>query len=152
MKGRLRVTSPAYREPYPAVPESRLTELEEQLGARLPEPYRVYLAAQDGGALEGYNNHGIEIILGIGEVPKWSSLWYLLGQERDVIPGGWIPVGTDAGGGLFLLVVTAQDRGSVWYQSSELEEDDDGVSHPVVRERLADSWDEFLASIEPVEA
>nr|WP_238350729.1 SMI1/KNR4 family protein [Kribbella shirazensis] len=141
-----------YRETYPAVPASRLMELEERLGARLPESYRAYLAAQDGGALEGYNNHGIEIILGIGEVPKWSSLWYLLGQDGDVIPAGCIPVGTDAGGGLFLLAVTAQDRGSVWYQSSELEEDDEGVSHPVVLERLADSWDEFLASIEPLEA
>jgi hypothetical protein len=146
------VTSLTYRETYPTAPASRLTELEERLGARLPEPYRAYLAAQDGGALEGYNNHGIEIILGIGEVPKWSSLWYLLSQDGDVIPSGCIPVGTDAGGGLFLLAVTSQDRGSVWYQSSELEEDDAGVTTPVVLERLADSWDEFLSSIEPVEA
>jgi hypothetical protein len=125
--------------------------LEERLGARLPEPYRAYLSTQDGGALEGYNNHGLEIILGIGEVPQWSSLWYLLSQDGDVLPAGCIPVGSDAGGGLFLLAVTAEDRGSVWYQSSELEEDDAGVSHPVVLERLADSWDEFLASIEPLE-
>jgi hypothetical protein len=146
------VTSPAYRETYPAAAASRLIELEDHLGARLPEPYRAYLAGQDGGALEGYNNHGIEIILGIGEVPQWSSLWYLLGQDGDVIPSGWIPVGTDAGGGLFMLAVAAEDPGSVWYQSSELEEDDAGVSYPVVRERLADSWTEFLSSIEPLES
>lgn len=145
------MTQVTYRDTYPAAPASKLTELEERLGARLPEPYRAYLATQDGGALEGYNNHGLEIILGIGEVPRWSSLWYLLSQEGDVIPAGCIPVGSDAGGGLFLLAVTAEDRGSVWYQSSELEEDDAGVTHPVVLERLADSWDEFLASIEPLE-
>ncbi|WP_350279727.1 SMI1/KNR4 family protein [Kribbella sp. HUAS MG21] len=144
------MTSLIYQETYPPASPSRLSELEEQLGERLPESYREYLAVQDGGALEGYNNHGIEIVTGIGEVPKWSSLWYLLSQDGDVIPTGWIPVGTDAGGGLFLLAVTGEDRGSVWYQSSELEEDDEGVTSPVVRERLADSWDEFLASIEPL--
>ncbi|MFG1906834.1 SMI1/KNR4 family protein [Kribbella sp. NPDC048928] len=108
------MTSPTYRETYPAAPASRLVELENRLGARLPEPYRAYLAGQDG----------------------------------DVIPSGWIPVGTDAGGGLFMLAVAAEDPGSVWYQSSELEEDDAGVSYPVVRERLAGSWTEFLSSIE----
>lgn len=99
-------------------------QLEERLGGGLPESYRTYLATQDGGALEGYNNHGIEIILGIGEAPPWSSLWYLLGQDADVIPSGCIHVGTEEG--------------------------DEGVSHPVVRERLADSWHEFLSSIEPL--
>lgn len=143
------MTSPIYEETYPAAPSSRLVELEEQLGARLPEPYRAYLATQDGGALQGYNNHGIEIILGIGEVPRWSSLWHLLGRASDVIPAGCIPVGTDAGGGLFLLAVTDRDHGSVWYQGSEVEEDDAGALRPVVRERLADSWDEFVSSIEP---
>lgn len=145
------MTSLTYEETFPAAPASRLAELEERVGARLPDPYRAYLAVQDGGALEGYNNHGIEIILGIGEVPKWSSLWYLLDQERDVLPAGFIPVGSDAGGGLFLLAVTGADRGSVWHQSSEVEVDDAGVTSPVSRERLADSWDDFLASIEPLD-
>ncbi|MEU8223709.1 SMI1/KNR4 family protein [Kribbella sp. NPDC048915] len=145
------MTTPTYARTYPPAAPSRLTELESKLGARLPEPYRAYLSTQDGGALEGYNNHGLEIVTGIGDVPRWSSLWYLLSVDGDVIPAGWIPVGTDAGGGLFLLVVTGEDSGSVWYQSSELEEDDEGVTTPVVRERLADSWDQFLASIEPLE-
>lgn len=144
------MTSLTYEETFPAAPASKVEELEERLGARLPEPYRAYLATQDGGALEGYNNHGIEIILGIGEVPQWSSLWYLLGQEAEFLPPGYIPVGSDAGGGLFLLDVTGPDRGSVWHQSSEMEEDDEGAVTPVSRERLADSWDAFLASIEPV--
>lgn len=76
-----------YRKTYPAAPKSRLVQLEERLGGGLPESYRTYLATQDGGALEGYNNHDIEIIPGIGEVPQWSSLWYLLDQDGDVIPG-----------------------------------------------------------------
>jgi cell wall assembly regulator SMI1 len=87
------VTSLTYEETFPPAPASRLEELEQRLGARLPEPYRAYLGRQDGGALEGYNNHGIEIILGIGEVPRWSSLWYLLDKESDVLPEGFIPVG-----------------------------------------------------------
>jgi hypothetical protein len=144
------VTSLTYTTVYPPAPPSRLADLEEQLGTRLPDTYRAYLTRQDGGALEGYNNHGLEIVTGIGEVPRWSSLWCLLEQDGDVIPAGWIPVGADAGGGLFLLVVTGEARGSVWYQSSELEEDDEGVTTPVVRERLADSWDDFLASIRPL--
>lgn len=145
------MTSLTYEETFPAAPASKLAELEERLGATLPEPYRAYLATQDGGALEGYNNHGIEIILGIGEVPQWSSLWYLLSQESDILPAGFIPVGSDAGGGLFLLAVAGSDRGSVWHQSSETEEDDSGTITPVSRERLADSWDSFLSSIEPLE-
>lgn len=145
------MTSLTYEETFPAAPASKLEELEERLGVRLPDPYRAYLSTQDGGALEGYNNHGLEIILGIGEVPKWSSLWYLLGQESDVLPAGFIPVGSDAGGGLFLLAVAGVDRGSVWHQSSEVEVDDAGVATPVSQERLADSWDQFLASIEPLE-
>ena len=44
--------------------------------------------------------------------------------------------------------MTGTDRGSVWYQSNEMEEDDAGELTPVESERLADSWDEFLASIE----
>lgn len=145
------MTSLTYEETFPAAPASKLGELEERLGVRLPEPYRAYLTTQDGGALAGYNNHGLEIVLGIGEVPKWSSLWYLLGQESDVLPAGFIPVGSDAGGGLFLLAVAGPDRGSVWHQSSEMEEDDNGAVTPVSLERLADSWDAFLSSIEPLE-
>ena len=145
------MTSLAYEETFPPAPASKLDELEERLGVTLPEPYRAYLTSQDGGALEGYNNHGLEIILGIGEVPQWSSLWYLLGQESDVLPAGFIPVGSDAGGGLFLLAVAGADRGSVWHQSSEVEVDDAGVPSPVDQERLADSWDEFVASIKPLE-
>jgi hypothetical protein len=145
------VTSLTYEETFPPAPASRLEELEQRLGARLPEPYRAYLGRQDGGALEGYNNHGIEIILGIGEVPRWSSLWYLLDKESDVLPEGFIPVGSDAGGGLFLLAVAGADRGSVWHQSSETDVDATGAISPVSRERLADSWDEFLSSIEPLE-
>lgn len=138
-----------YDKIYPAASMEKLADLEKRLGVTLPESYRAYLGVQDGGTLGGYNNHGIEIILGIGDVPKWSSLWYLLDIEGDVIPKGYIPVGTDAGGSLFLLAVAGQDRGSVWYQSSELEEDDSGVVSPVTFERLADSWDAFLTSIKP---
>lgn len=145
------MTSVTYRKTYPAAPSSKLVELEELLGARLPEAYRDYLMTQDGGTFRGYNNQGIEIVLGIGEVPKWSSLWFLLRQEGEFLPAGHIPVGSDAGGSLFLLDVTGPNRGSVWYQSSELEEDEDGTTTPVVLERLADSWDEFLASLKPVE-
>lgn len=145
------MTSLTYEETFPAAPTSKLEELEKRLGVRLPEPYRAYLATQDGGALEGYNNHGIEIILGIGEVPKWSSLWHLLDQEAEFLPTGHIPVGSDAGGSLFLLDVTGPNPGSVWYQSSEMEQDDNGVTSPVVLDRLADSWDEFLSSIKPLE-
>lgn len=34
--------------------------------------------------------------------------------------------------------------------SNKLEEDEDGASSPVVLDRLADSWDDFLSSIEPL--
>ncbi|GAA2447358.1 hypothetical protein GCM10010191_75780 [Actinomadura vinacea] len=139
-----------YDETYPAAPPRRLAELEERLGARLPESYRKYLQAQDGGTLASYNNQGIEIIFGIGDVPEWASLWPALNSRGDVIPHGYVPVGTDAGGSLFLLAVTGHDRGSVWYHSHELEEDDSGHLTPVQNERLSNSWDEFLSSIEPV--
>lgn len=145
------MTSLTCEETFPAAPASRLEELERRLGARLPEPYRAYLGSQDGGALEGYNNHGIEVILGIGEVPTWSSLWHLLDKESDLLPTGFIPVGSDAGGGLFLLAVAGLDRGSVWHQSSETDVDAAGVIGPVSRQLLADPWDDFLSSIEPLE-
>ncbi|NBE56746.1 SMI1/KNR4 family protein [Streptomyces boluensis] len=138
-------------EIFPAAPPSRLTELEQRLGAKLPDAYRAYLGTQDGGALAGYNNVGIEVIFGVGEVPRWASLWRSLDSSGDVIPEGCIPVGADGGGGLFLLAVTGEDRGAVWYQSSELEEDDSGVVFPVVRDRLAGTWGEFLSSIGPLE-
>ena len=143
------MTEPSYEQTFPADTSGKVVALEELLGARLPEDYRNYLRRQDGGALEGYNNHGIEIICGVGEVPKWSSLWHLLSTQGDVIPAGFIPVGSDAGGGLFLLAVAGADRSSVWHQSSETEGDAAGAVSPVSRERLADSWDEFLSSIEP---
>ncbi|MGH3351810.1 MAG: SMI1/KNR4 family protein [Nocardioides sp.] len=142
------MTPLTYEEAFPGAPASKLTELEARLVAKLPEPYRAYLSTQDGGALEGYNNQGLEIIFGVGDVPEWASLWHRLSQDSDVIPTGFIPVGTDAGSDLFLLAVTGTDRGSVWYQSNEMEEDDAGKLTPVESERLADSWDEFLASIE----
>ncbi|MDI3404230.1 SMI1/KNR4 family protein [Streptomyces cavernicola] len=138
-------------ETFPAAPPSRLTELEQRIGAKLPDAYRAYLGTQDGGAPGGYNHVGIEVIFGVGEVPGWASLWRFLDSSGDVIPDGSIPVGADGGGGLFLLAVTGTDRGSVWYQSGELEEDDSGAVLPVVRERLADTWGEFLASIGPLE-
>lgn len=145
------MTELRYERTFPAAPSNKLVELEEMLGAGLPEDYRRYLVRQDGGALAGYNNHGIEIICGVGDVPKWSSLWHLLSTQSDVIPVGFVPVGSDAGGGLFLLAAAGADHGSVWHQSSETEVDAAGTVTPVSREHLADSWDEFLSSIEPLE-
>lgn len=136
-----------YDETYPAAASSRVADLETRLGTTLPKEYRTYLATQDGGTLAGYNNQGLEVIFGVGEVPEWASLWHVLEGWQDVLPAGFIPVGSDAGGSFFLLAISGHDKGSVWYWSSELEEDDSGEAVSVQHERLSDSWDEFLSSV-----
>ena len=75
---------------------------------------------------------------------------YKIAQRR--LPDEMIPIASDPFGNLFCLAVEGDDAGKVLFWDHEREPDDDEeevTSFPNVR-FVADSFEEFLASLEPL--
>ena len=112
--------------PDPAETEARVAALEAQLGQSLPQPYRAFLVAHDGGApwplifddprdpedpfrfLDRFNS--------TAHIARMISGTVFSGGE----PRGFVPVAEDPGGLSVLLSLRDADRGAVflWDQSS----------------------------------
>jgi hypothetical protein len=135
--------------------EQHLRDAEERLGFPLPEDYRRWLAATNGGDPEqGATLPDRDFIwedraLGLrpgSDYDLVSSYSYF----QDRFTPEYLPV-ADVSGGMLALKVTGQRRGSVWFWS----DDDPRASDedtPADTERLlyycGESWDEFLQRLE----
>jgi len=100
---------PYVRQEPPASPEL-IARLEEHLGRALPADYRAYLLTQDGGRLDN-NTGAVNTVFGLGEVPKWASMWRVL----DMMPEWLLPVANDEYGNLYAISLRPEGFGSVWF-------------------------------------
>jgi cell wall assembly regulator SMI1 len=136
------------RQAGPAAPED-VSRLEQQVGRPLPDAYRSYLLAQDGGRLEA-NSDAVKEIFGIGtDAPDWANMWRKLKVFAGRVPSWLLPVAQDEYGNLFAISLRDQDFGSVWFWFHEEEANEDEPPSEENITQRAPGWTEFLEGLRP---
>jgi hypothetical protein len=141
----------------PLTPD-RLAAFEGEQGCRLPDDYRAFLLAHNGAVpAPGYaipyvdlqdesDEATLHVLFGIQE--PWASsaniLWRLQ-ADSGRLPAGFLPVGCDPGGNMFLLRVARPKTGEVWLWDHEREHRVSKRKPRANMSRLAGSFSEFLA-------
>jgi cell wall assembly regulator SMI1 len=140
-----------YRVRQPLARPEQLAALEQRIGVPLPDDYRRYLAAQNGGALRG-NSEAVKAVFGFGhDIPGWANMAGMLDAYADRVPS-WrrlLPVAMDEYGNLFAVSLRPQDRGSVWFWDHEEEADEGDPPTEDNIKRQADNWTAFLDQLLP---
>lgn len=137
----------------------KIDATEKALGVELPEPYRRFLLAHNGGRPEpadfriAWRGQPFAPGWRVGMVGDFlevdsGALDLLENRERfaDRIPHGMLPVARDPGGNLVLLGLDGDRRGKVYFWVHELpaeydERDVDNLGF------VADDFDAFLAGL-----
>lgn len=149
----------------PEVTEAHVAAFENQLGTALPEEYRAFLLAVNGGRTT--NSHVLFVIRNdqtvlnslhsLGDANEQRDLEARWRSSRKRLPKDVLRVGADDGGGTLVIVVSGPRRGQVWFL--------DGVdprpesANPRVSwfdrrdvSKVADSFSEFFNSLKPLPA
>lgn len=133
-------------EPRGPVTEDQVAAVERELGVTLPEPYRTWLRATNGGDLDGDveipgtdGNGLLSDLDGVDRLPTVQTL-----ARNKVVPAGYTVVTLGHGGSLALRTGGAE-VGSVWWADFDVADElnADGPTNDVMR-RLAEDWDGFL--------
>ena len=110
----------------------RLREFEAQIGGMLPEDYRAFLIANNGGAVSPTNFHISEAegdstlanFYGLHDGPTWARLDAAFVDYRGRISAWLLPIAADEGGNAICLGLTGEHRGRVYFWDHEHEGDD----------------------------
>ncbi|HEV7369455.1 SMI1/KNR4 family protein [Arenibaculum sp.] len=136
---------------YGALDEARLADFEADLGFTLPEDYRDFLLAHNGGtpvpstfvsAREGEDR--IESLYGLHDGPDHLRLDEMWGIYRRRLPRGVLPVGDDPFGNAICIALAGRHRGRIYFWDHEREPEDDPFEALTA---LADGFTAFLASL-----
>ncbi len=128
--------------------ESQIQKLETRLNHKLPDGYRDFLGASNGGIplrrrfrIPDCNGEAlVDVFLGI-DVPNDVLAW--MDELSDDLPTSFIPIGFDPGGNAILMDVNC---GEVFYWDSARHFEnstDEENTFPIGK-----SFTEFLASLE----
>jgi len=152
------------------VDERFVKDYETLIGTKLPDSYRQFLLATNGGILSS-NNKIIEVtgnpefapesitgtmgfmvdnFYGLTGLSYPSlSLFQVFDITRDRIPLGTVPIAKDPFGNLFLLGVSGAFRDSIFFWDHEIEgfESPDGLFSNVGK--LFNSFEAFIDALEP---
>jgi cell wall assembly regulator SMI1 len=139
-----------YKEAGPAAQRGDVERLEARIGRSLPEEYRTYLFAQDGGWAKD-NTLAVDEIFGLREdAPYSGNMWEKLAVFGGRVPEWLLPVAQDVHGNLFAISLRDADIGSVWFWDHE-EEADEGESPGEDNiNQVATSWSAFLRDAMPI--
>ena len=148
----------------PAVDGAAVAAFERELGARLPDDYRDFLLAVNGGRTARSHRvfaikkdrTNLNSLNSLNDPESSFNLARRWETSRSRYPAEVIPVGYDDGGGAVVVVVSGPRRGQVWFA--------DGVdprpegSNPRVEWfdrrdvcKIADSFAEFMAGLRPLD-
>lgn len=113
--------------------EEKLAAAETRLRVRLPDDFRAFVQEHNGTSPEPGNLRleeparsakdgrvALAFILGIGARPS-MDVERLARDYRGRIPEGFVPIGRDPGASLFLMRVSGEPRGAVYFWDSEAE-------------------------------
>jgi len=144
---------------YGGKTDADLTAFEDELGGRLSDDYRSFLLSTNGGEPEQYSR----LAGRPAAAPAVSVRWFCGLQTRDEydlgavrstiagrLPTQLLPIGIDSGGNLTCLDYRESgESGAVFYWDHDQETDDDEQPTWAGADRLADSFGDFLARLEP---
>ncbi|OJV94841.1 MAG: hypothetical protein BGO39_34035 [Chloroflexi bacterium 54-19] len=107
--------------------ESDVREFESLIKSRLPEDYRAFLLAHNGGEPDPEvffinESQGDDILAkfyGLYKEPKYSSLAWCFETYRGRMPSNIIPIGTDPGGNQVCLSIGGSDYGAIYFWDHE---------------------------------
>jgi len=158
----------ALRKPGdPATPE-QVAAFEAEVGARLPDDYRAFLGAVNGGYLRGWHRYRgaaaggqerteyVQSLFGLRPDEPALSLRFHWGCGQNLeagFPRGLVAVAADPGGNLFGLRLEGARRGAVYFWVHDLLPDpgewDGRVETAENVVLLADSFAAFVAGVAP---
>ena len=120
-----------------------LAALEKRLGKPLPEEYRDFLLANNGGCPtpNEFAESSVRTFLSVGAEYPMDDLETMADDYSDRIPADTLPIGKDELGNLILLAVSGGQRGAVYFWDHELEDSPDGLS------QVGDSLTSFLSNL-----
>lgn len=137
--------------PFGPETEQRLTQAEQDLDLRMPDPYRRFLLEFGGSKVSttvpdtggGY----LQELFDVDDLIEWNTDARQFGFPA-YIPATYLMVGHGSGGAPCIRM-TGEDQGSVWWadfdKAGEYEEEE---PRDEIMIRLADDFDTFLAQFE----
>jgi cell wall assembly regulator SMI1 len=111
--------------------EESIQRLENEVGYRLPDDYRRFLAEFNGGepdpsgfvfeTNDGPSDSAVRYFLTLDSNARHYTIREFLSRYRDRIPEGLIPIACDSFGNLVLIDLGAKATGSVYFWDHEKE-------------------------------
>lgn len=120
--------------------ESELSRAEASLGVSIPEGYRSFLEATDGGRPVEYMvtpKLGVTKFLGAREIVEHRA------RLRGRFPETLLPIADAAGGNRICISVAKGDVGAIYFWDHEL----DHLGAEKAAERIAASFDDFVSQL-----
>lgn len=139
--------------------EKILRILEKYWEINLPKTYRDFLLKYNGGKCgpnhfifkESLGGSSVRYFFGLVENNSMNLMEEIKTYHKR-IPGNMFPMGNDHCSNLVLLSVKGPDRGKIYFWDHEQEADTDRGEAPNYSNLtlIADSFEEFIASLEEV--
>lgn len=142
------------------VSEDTIATFEKRLETRLPEDYRNFMLAHNGGEpsrrVFKYKNHSgpyagssVRYFFAFSSDEDYSIKDYFVEfVSNNRMPGDLVPIGTDEGGNLVCIAVKGPNTGKIyfWDHEEEAEEGQEASYNNLFL--VADSFKEFLESLQ----
>jgi len=113
-------------ETNPPITEENVMALEAKIGATIPEPYRAFLIAHNGGQPEPdiididgapFEGADIQTFFGLGTTHESSEISWNLEVRKGCLENKLLPIACDSGGNFFVIPLDGEERGRVYYFS-----------------------------------
>lgn len=130
-----------------------LIEVENKIGYQLPEEYKLFLLSHNGGrpVLDGVRHENehfdyVGYFYAIRGEMYHDDLARQIGEHKDMIPEGYLPIGESPGGDIYCISLKEPTKGSIFHWDHE-EANYDGEPWEYNMTKLAPSLTAFLEGL-----
>ncbi|MDR7335405.1 SMI1/KNR4 family protein [Roseateles asaccharophilus] len=108
----------------PEIDFATIDSLQQSLKAKLPDAYTLFLLQNNGGSPEpnvidipGISDSptDVQVFFGLGSPTSSSDLLWNISLYENKVDEGYVPIGRDSGGNLFLIDIGPGRPGSIFY-------------------------------------